>query len=319
MKFSVLITSFFLISCSQLSLRVERNLASDHSKSCFSLAQELISYTFPAQRTRLRNLHNHSFTIHSAFKENQIASLEGFSELDQTLTKLNVQEMEGVNRGDGVPYATHPIKLSTLAREILGTDSDEAKRTFHYTMVHDILEEGRGVNHEGISFLEKKLKDHKHISDAAYILVEPDLSSLPLPTEVKESMIEVVGYYRQITFFAHQRKDRALLNASIVDKLFNLFDRYDAVQSGKVVEEEFILRMKWRLAKQGYLLSKMEEFAHPDLTRYARSFHDNLTREIGSTSEEIQELIVEFDRLDQLYGEEIQQIILRNSEDFSML
>ncbi len=227
--------------------------------------------------------------------------------------------MRNVKRGEGVPYASHPIKLANLARRILGRDSEEARQTYLYTMIHDVLEEGKGTELRSFNHLRDSYSQRTDVAEAAYILVEPDIKEIPLPEDIRYSMIEVVGYGRQINFFAHQRQDRALLNASLIDKLFNVFDRYKAVADGIVQEDDFDLRMQWRLAKQGYLLEKMGSSAHPDIRNYAQTLHENMRLELGFSKMDIESKINQFKNLEERYSSQIDAIIEREAAVRSLL
>lgn len=308
-----LFLTLFLASCSPIGLR---NPASLHEGSCFELFSRLLKSEeglFRYQRTMTLN-HYEGFRL---FEEIKKGNFQGpFKKLSQRQRKaslINVQEMEGVTRGDGVPYATHPIKLSLLSLKIIGNDSPEAQRTFLYTMIHDVLEEGRGVSPQSYLHLRRELGGPPEVSRAAVILVEPDLSSLKKPEEIKDSMIEVIGYERQITSFSLESGDRALLNASIIDKTINVFDRYFA---GLGKEEDFLFNMKWRLAKQGYLLQKMEASAHPEIVDFARKYHELIRQRIGATADEIHDRIAQFEALDQEFGAEIDQIISDSLKEY---
>ncbi len=283
--------------------------------SCTQLLKSLWSPStdFSTQQEFLHRLHIDAIEVSNDWYERGILHNKGLNSIETRVLKLNLEEMDGVKRGEGVPYSSHPIKLSNLVREILGSDSEEAKQTFLYTMIHDVLEEGKGTSIDSFKRLKDQFPNHPLVADASFILVEPDIRSISIPEDMRYSMIEVVGYSRQIEFYANDRNDRAIYNSSLVDKLFNLFDRYAAVSNGVVEEEDFMTRMQWRLAKQGYLLEKMENKGHPDLVRYAKALHNNLRAKLKIKKSEVASKIMAYKEIESRYADEIDDIIVREA------
>ncbi len=287
-------------------------------ESCFQIFRSLwfSPAKFEQQNATLRSLHDNALELTENFYRTRRLEFHGLSPLERQVLELNLVEMKGVQRGEGVHYASHPIKLTNLSYKLLGNSIPEARQTSLYTMIHDVLEEGRGTTIDSLNWLRRKLTkngDHSDIADAAYILVEPDIREIPLPEGVRYSMIEVVGYARQIEFFGLQREDRALFNASLIDKLFNAFDRYKSVIDGIVKEENFKENMQWRLAKQGYLLDKMKDHAHPDIVHYAQSLHENLKKELGITTAQVKSKIEQYKLLESEHSKQIDDIIEREA------
>ncbi len=314
MKQSLLFSILTVLVLSSCSHHIsQRNLSS--SFSCTDALKSLWSSkeSFSSQKKTLTSLHEDALEISHLFYSRGLVYNNDLSEIESKALLTNLDEMRNVKRGEGVPYASHPIKLANLSRRILGRDSEEARQTYLYTMIHDVLEEGKGTELRSFNHLRETYSNRVDIAEAAYILVEPDIKEIPLPENIKYSMIEVVGYGRQISYFAHQRQDRALVNASLIDKLFNVFDRYKAVADGIVQEDDFEIRMQWRLAKQGYLLEKMGSLAHPDVFNYARSLHENMRTELGFSKSSVDSKIIQYKELEEHYSSQIDAIIEREA------
>ncbi len=303
-------------SCGHLQKTSTFPRSPDALSSCFDLFRSLWSAkpSLAAQEHTLRSLHDQAMEISADYYDKGLLKTAGLSEIEAQTLELNLKEMTGVKRGEGVPYSSHPIKLSNLSRQLLTQESDEAKQTYLYTMIHDVLEEGQGTSPDSFFRLKEKFPNSPLVADASYILVEPDIKEIPLPDNINYSMIEVVGYARQIEYFASRRKDRSLYNSSIIDKLFNLFDRYKAVNDGIVKEEGHIIRMQWRLAKQGYLLEKMQDKGHPQVVNYARALHYNLKRKLGIRDIDVTSKINEYKNLEKRFADEIDAIIEREAQ-----
>ena len=285
--------------------------------NCKELLSSILSsrLSYRKQNKNLRQLEDKAMHESTQYYEFQTLPRSPKTPLQALATQINLEEMRGIRRGEGIPYATHPLKLSYLSEYLIGDSSSEAERTYLYTMIHDVLEEGRSTAPESLEWLSRYFPEHPYIAQAAYKLVEPNIEEIPIPKDIPYSMIEVVGYGRQIEFFYfNQNQDRALLNASLIDKLFNVFDRFKAVQDGLVKEENFLTRMEWRLAKQGYLLKKMGPYAHPDISKYAQALHDNIRKKLGLSPTAINKKISQYRELEARYAEDIDAIIIREAQ-----
>lgn len=312
--------SLFLIlllsSCGHLREPTNSARTPDSFFSCSDYLRKIWEekLSFTSQDKLLRTFHDEAIEISEDYYNKGIIHGQGLNPLERRVYELNLEEMRGVQRGEGVPYASHPIKLSMLARNLLGkSHSKEAEQTYLYTLIHDVLEEGQGTGLQSFTHLKNKFSKHPHLADAAYILVEPDIREVPIPEQMNYSMIEVVGYARQIGLFGDLKQDKALFNSSLIDKLFNLFDRYKAVTDGVVHEEHFLFQMQWRLAKQGYLLEKMKDYADPEIVRYAKFLHKNIQKKLGISEAEVRSKIQEYKNIEKLYATQIDAIIKREA------
>ena len=144
----------------------------------------------------------------------------GFSPRIWGVYLATAERLRGVKRIDGRPYTTHPTRMALSSQWVLaGSAAEDAGVA---ALLHDYLEEGGGINREGLDALRRRLPAER--VDAAVLLSEPEIAYERLGRASELSLLRRVAYVVQVEDALANGAPRAFADAALLDKLDNLHD-----------------------------------------------------------------------------------------------